>query len=437
MPKPIVAIIGRPNVGKSTLFNRLIKKKVAVVDDTPGVTRDRNYAPCDWSGKSFYLVDTGGFVPRTKNEIEKKVLAQVEIAISEADLILFLIDNKVGAQEIDLEIARKLKKIQKRVILVANKVDSSEEETEIYSLDRLGLGEPLAVSGDSGRNIGELLDKVAEFIPEEKYEEKEKETIKVAVIGRPNVGKSSFVNALLGEEKLIVTEIPGTTRDSIDTQIQIEGQYFTLIDTAGLRHKSKIKNDLEYFTSLRTLKSIQRCDVALVLIEAPAGLVSQDLKIFEETEQMRKGMVMVVNKWDLVEKDGKTADLFTQAIRQKGPFLDYVPIIYVSAKTKQRVKQSLNLVTQVFKEMKKRIKTNELNEKLRIEIDRKPPAAAKGRYIKIYYGTQTDVAPPTFVFFCNYPELLDKSYLRYLENRIREHFGFIGCPIRIKVRKRE
>ena len=437
MRKPIVAIIGRPNVGKSTLFNRLIKKQVAVVDDTPGVTRDRNYAPCDWRGKNFYLVDTGGFVPRTKDEMEKRVLAQVEIAINEADLILFLIDSKVGSQEIDLEIAKNLKKIRKRVIIVANKVDNPNDETETYSLNKLGLGEPLAVSGAGGRNIGELLDKVTEFLPEERYEEGEKETVKVAVIGRPNVGKSSFVNAILGEEKLIVTEIPGTTRDSIDTEIGIDDQHFILIDTAGLRHKSKVTNALEYYTSLRTLRSIQRCDVALVLIEAPVGLVSQDLKIFEEVERTWKGMVMVVNKWDLVEKDSKTADLFTQAIRQKRPFLDYVPIIYVSAKTKQRVKQSLNLVTQVFKEMKKRIKTGELNEKLRIEIDRNPPAAAKGRYIKIYYCTQTDVAPPTFVFFCNYPELLDKSYLRYLENRIREHFGFIGCPIRLKMKKRE
>ncbi|KPL04339.1 MAG: GTP-binding protein Der [candidate division Zixibacteria bacterium SM23_73_2] len=437
MQKPIVAIIGRPNVGKSTLFNRLIRKKMAVVDKTPGVTRDRNYAECSWAGKDFFLVDTGGFIPKTKDQLEKKVLAQVETAIYEADLVLFLVDNKVGIQIIEQDIAKRLRKVGKKIILVANKVDNQKEEQEIFGFKRLGLGDPIAVSAASGRNTGELLDKISDFLPEVKIEEEEKEGIKIAVLGRPNVGKSSLVNAILGEEKLIVTDLPGTTRDSIDTKIQINDKTFTLIDTAGLKRKSRIKEDLDFYTSLRTLRSIQRCDVALVLIEAQEGLLSQDLKIFEEVEKARKGMVMVVNKWDLVEKESTTADFYTKAIQKKAPSLDYIPIIYISAKTKKRLNQTLNLALKVYDERKRRIQTSELNDKMKTEIERRPPAQKMGKYIKIYYVTQTGVEPPTFVFFCNYPEFLQKNYLRFLENRLREHFGYQGVPLRIKVRKRE
>jgi GTP-binding protein len=451
MPLPIVAIIGRPNVGKSTLFNRLLKRRMAVVDDEPGVTRDRNYASTTWNRREFYLVDTGGFVPESRIEMERLVKAQAKIAISEADMVLFLVDAKVGAQNIDLEIANRLRKIEKKVLLVANKVDSPKDEAEVSLLNKLGLGEPMPVSSLNGRNIGELLDLIVQSLPVENLaeggkksvkEEKEvrrihRKSIKVAVIGRSNVGKSSFVNALLGEEKLIVAESPGTTRDSIDTDIEIDGQAYTLIDTAGLRRKSKIKNGIEYYTSLRTLRGIQRCDVALVLIEAQVGLVNQDIKIMGQVDDLKKGMVIGVNKWDLIEKNGTTADYYTKRIKREAPFVDHVPLIYISAKTKQRVGTSLNLITQVYNERKKRIDTRKLNEELGKEIKRKPPAAVKGKYIKIYYCTQTDVEPPTFVFFCNYPELLQKSYLRYLENRIREHFGFRGTSIRIKTKKRE
>jgi GTP-binding protein len=437
MPLPIVAIIGRPNVGKSTLFNRLLKRRVAVVDDEPGVTRDRNYSSTTWNRKEFFLVDTGGFVPESRTEMERLVKAQAEIAISEADMVIFLVDVKVGAQNIDLEIANRLRKIEKKVLLVANKVDSQKDEADLPLLNRLGLGEPTPVSGLNGRNIGDLLDLIAESLPEKPVEEEKKESIKVAVIGRPNVGKSSFVNALLGEEKLIVAESPGTTRDSIDTDIEINSINYTLIDTAGLRRKSKIENGIEYYTSLRTLRSIQRCDVALALIEAQVGLVNQDIKIIGEVDDLRKGMVIGINKWDLVEKDDKTADYYTKRIKREAPFLDHVPLIYISAKTKQRLGATLNLINQVYNERKKRIETSELNEKLGNDIKRKPPASIKGRYIKIFYCTQTGVEPPTFVFFCNYPELLQKSYLRYLENKIREHFGFMGTPIRMKIKRRE
>jgi GTP-binding protein len=437
MSLPIVAIIGRPNVGKSTLFNRLLKRRIAVVDDEPGVTRDRNYASTTWNRKEFYLVDTGGFVPESRTEMERLVKAQAEIAISEADMILFLVDAKVGAQNIDLEIASRLRKIDKKVLLVANKVDNQKDEAELPLLNKLGLGEPVPVSGLNGINIGDLLDLIAESLPEKPVEEEKKGSIKVAVVGRPNVGKSSFVNALLGEEKLIVAESPGTTRDSIDTDIEINGINYTLIDTAGLRRKSKIENGIEYYTSLRTLKSIQRCDVALVLMETQVGLVNQDIKIMGEVDDLKKGMVIGVNKWDLVEKDDKTADYYTKRIKREAPSFDYVPLVYISVKTKQRLGTTLNLVTQVYSERKKRIETSELNEKMGNEIKRKPPASIKGKYIKIFYCTQTGVEPPAFVFFCNYPELLQKSYLRYLENKIREHFGFMGTPIRIKIKRRE
>ncbi len=289
MPAPIVAIIGRPNVGKSTLFNRLLKKRIAVVDDQPGITRDRNYAFTSWDNKGFYLVDTGGYVPSSTDEIERLVKAQAEIAISEADLIVFLVDAKVGAQSLDLEIARSLKRTQKSVVLVANKVDNTKDESDVYSLARLGLGDPTPVSALNGMNVGDLLDRIVSDLPEAVPYDQKKESIQVAVIGRPNVGKSSFVNSLLGKEKLIVTDTPGTTRDAIDTDVEMDGQPFTLIDTAGLRKKSKVTESLEYYTTLRTLRSIERCDVALILIEGPTGLLNQDVKIIGQVGDLRKG----------------------------------------------------------------------------------------------------------------------------------------------------
>lgn len=436
MSLPIVAIIGRPNVGKSTLFNRLLKKRLAVVHDRPGVTRDRNYSLCTWNGKTFYLVDTGGLLASTKNELERQVKAQAEAAVEEADFILFLIDNKVGAQDVDYEIARKLKRINKKVFLVANKVDNEKEELETYSLSRLGLGDPYAVSATSGRNATELLDDIAKLIPEAEPAEEEK-GIKVAIIGRPNVGKSTFINRLLGEEKLVVSEMPGTTRDSIDTKIRLKDEDFIFIDTAGLRKRSKIIDDLEYYTSLRSLRSIQRADVCLLLTEAQEGMVNQDLKIAEETVEMWKGLVIGVNKWDLIQKETKTAEQYTEWIQSYAPFLDFVPVIYLSSKSGQRVEKAIDLVKEVYLERKKRIETSELNQKLEPEIKRQPPPSVKGKYIKLYYCTQTDTEPPTFVFFCNYPEHLKKPYLRFLQSKIREHFGFKGCPIKIKINRRE
>jgi len=436
MTIPIITIIGRPNVGKSTLFNRIIKKRKAVVSHEPGVTRDRNYHLAEWNGKSFYLVDTGGLVPQTEDLILKQVKAQAEIAISEADLILFMVDNQVGAQAVDLEISKKLKKIQKKVILVANKVDNPSQVNEIHVLNKLGLGEPFPVSAVSGDNVADLLDEIVTHLPEEEEVAEIEEGIKVAVLGRPNVGKSSFVNVLLGEEKLIVSETPGTTRDSIDTQLEHEGQAYTLIDTAGLRRKAKILNDLEYFTSLRSLRSIQRCDVALLLIEGPEGLLNQDIKIANEIMEAGKGLAILVNKWDLVEKESLTSDIYTETIYRKVPNLNFVPVLYVSAKTKKRVIKSLALITEIYQERKKRIETNRLNKILGKEIEKQPPAATKGKYVKIHYMTQTAVEPPEFVFFSNHPQLIQESYKRFLERKIREHFGFSGSPLRLKFRRK-
>ncbi|EQB63601.1 MAG: GTP-binding protein EngA [candidate division Zixibacteria bacterium RBG-1] len=436
MTIPIITIIGRPNVGKSTLFNRIIKKRKAVVSHVPGVTRDRNYHLTKWNRKSFYLVDTGGLVPQTEDLILKQVKAQAEIAISEADLILFMVDNQVGAQAVDLEIAKKLKKIQKKVILVVNKVDNPSQSNEIHVLNKLGLGEPFPVSAVSGDNVADLLDEIVSHLPEEEEIAEIEEGIQVAVLGRPNVGKSSFVNVLLGEEKLIVSEIPGTTRDSIDTQLEHEGQIFTLIDTAGLRRKAKILNELEYFTSLRSLRSIQRCDVALLLIEGPEGLLNQDIKIANEIIEAGKGLAILVNKWDLVEKESLTAEVYTETIYRKVPNLNFVPVLYVSAKTQKRVIKSLALITEIYQERKKRIETNQLNKILGREIEKQPPAAVKGKYVKIHYMTQTDVEPPEFVFFSNHPQLIQESYKRFLERKIQEHFGFTGSPLRLKFRRK-
>ena len=436
MTIPIITIIGRPNVGKSTLFNRIIKKRKAVVSHIPGVTRDRNYHLTEWNRKSFYLVDTGGLVPQTEDLILKQVKAQAEIATSEADLILFMVDNQVGAQAVDLEIAKKLKKIQKKVILVANKVDSPAQSNEIHVLNKLGLGEPFPVSAVSGDNVADLLDEIVSHLPEEEEVAEIEEGIKVAVLGRPNVGKSSFVNVLLGEEKLIVSEVPGTTRDSIDTQLEHEGQAYTLIDTAGLRRKAKILNELEYFTSLRSLRSIQRCDVALLLIEGPEGLLNQDIKIANEIMEAGKGLAILVNKWDLVEKESLTSDVYTETIYRKVPNLNFVPVLYISAKTKKRVVKSLALITEIYQARKKRIETNQLNKILGKAIEKQPPAATKGKYVKIHYMTQTDVEPPEFVFFSNHPQLIQESYKRFLERKIREHFGFTGSPLRLKFRRK-
>lgn len=436
MSLPVVAIIGRPNVGKSTFFNRLIRDRQAITDDTPGVTRDRLYGTVEWSGRRFVVIDTGGFMPRSEELFEQKVREQAEIAIEEADLVLLMVDAHVGVVDIDEEIARMLRRTAKPTILVANKADNVQYQWDSAAFYSLGLGDPVPVSAASGENIGNLLDEITSRIPVETAEEEEVEAIRVAVLGRPNVGKSSLVNKLLGDERLIVTEVAGTTRDSIDTNLRYQERDFVLIDTAGLRRGAKIKVNLEFYTALRTVRALQRADVALVLIEAPDGVTTHDLRIIEQAEAERKGIVLAVNKWDLVEKDTHSTDLFTRSFHERAGEFDYIPLVFVSALTGQRVARVLDKVIEVYTERFKRVGTAELNEFIRRTVEERHPPAYRGRFIKFYYATQGGVAPPTFVFFVNYPEHLDRSYIRFLENRLRNRFGFIGNSLRLKFNKR-
>ena len=437
MSTPLVAIIGRPNVGKSSVFNRFLRKKLAIVDDTPGVTRDRNYSLCDWAGREFYLIDTGGMIPNTKTGINRMVLEQSEIAIDEADLIVFIVDSRTGPDEVDEKIAARLQKSGKKVLLVANKADNDTQEYERFQFMRLGLGEPLAVSATVGRNIGEALDRVVELLPETEGEEEDSEAIRIAVIGKPNVGKSMFINRLIGEERAIVSPVPGTTRDAVDTPFELDGKKYVLIDTAGLRKKAKVREDIEYFTTLRTLRAIESCHVALVLVDASQGLTVQDLKVIEDAVEARKGIVMAVNKWDLIEKDERTSDIFTIQIRDFARTISYLPIIYISALTGQRVLKTITMVDHIYENWRREIATPELNNFLEEITQKQPPAAVQGKYIKLFYVTQGGVRPPTFMFFCNQPSLLQKSYLRYIENQFRARYDFEGIPVRFIFKKRK
>ncbi len=437
MSTPIVALVGRPNVGKSSLFNRFLKRPVAIVDEQPGVTRDRNYALCDWNGVAFHLVDTGGIVPQADEMMEQSISEQAEFAIAEADVILLIVDVQVGVDSYDMAIAKRLRKSGKECVLVVNKVDSSKLEPDIYEFHKLGLGELCPVSATTGQRIGDLLDIIVQKLPEQPaLNEQEKDVIRVAVVGRPNVGKSSFINKLTGQDRLIVTPIAGTTRDAVDTLFEYDGQKYILVDTAGLRRKYKVYENIEFYTSLRTVRAIENCDVAVVLIDASEGITSQDQRVLDEVVSTRRAAVLAVNKWDLVEKDSNTADEYTRAIHTTLAKYSYLPIIYVSAMSGKRVAKVLSLVKQVHEENNKRIPTSELNDFLQRTIARQHPPARQRKYIKFNYVTQTEIAPPTFVFFCNHPKLLEKSYISYLSNQLRETFGFQGVSIRLKFKRK-
>ncbi len=429
---PTVAIVGRPNVGKSSLFNRFLHKRLAIVDPTPGVTRDRNYSICDWNGRNFRLVDTGGMVPESVDMMERLITDQADFAINEADLVLFVVDTQVGTDTTDLTLSRKLNKAKKETILVANKADNQNLTNETFEFMKLGLGEPFAVSATVGLGIGELLDEVIRKLPPELEETEDETTIQVAVVGRPNVGKSSFINKLLGEERLIVSNIAGTTRDSVDSLLELDGQRYNLIDTAGLRRKYKIEENIEFYTSLRTTRAIDGSHVAIVLIDATAGITSQDQRILSQVLETRRAAVLAVNKWDLIEKDHKTADEFTVAIKEIIAMYSYLPIIYISALTGQRVAKVLELVKRVHHEHTRRIPTPELNDFLEKVLEIRRPPSKQGKFIRFKYLTQTETAPPTFVFFTSHAKLIDKSYIQFLINQLREHFGFEGVPIRLK-----
>lgn len=435
MPKPIVAIVGRPNVGKSSLFNRLIQKRIAVVDDVPGVTRDRNYADTEWGGRSFTLVDTGGYIPHTRDRMEMAVRRQVEQAIEEADLVLFVVDVQTGPTDLDLQVARMFQRQHVRCLLVVNKVDDEHRTYEVPLFYRLGLGDPKPVSAMSGRYAGDLLDAMVALLPEAPREE-EQPGIKVALLGRPNVGKSSVVNWLAKQERVVVDATPGTTRDPTDTIVQFDGESVVLIDTAGLRRKSRRDTGIGFYTLLRTLRSLERCDVALILIDAVDGPMEQDKRILAQAMESGKGAVLAVNKWDLVEKDSHTVKVFTEVIRSRIPFALHVPLVFTSALTGQRVWKAIEVVHQVAKERQRRIETHALNVLLEQIKVQHPPPSPGGRAIKLFYVTQPDTAPPRFVFFANRPEHIPMSYQRYLERRIREAFGFGGTPIRIAFRRK-
>lgn len=438
MSMPTVAIVGRPNVGKSSLFNRILQRRQAVVEKTPGVTRDRNYAVADWNGQSFHLVDTGGLAPETDELMDRLIYDQAQFAIGEADLVVFVVDTKTGVDPVDRRIAQILNKEGKPTLLLANKADSDEDALTIYEFHKLGIGDPMAVSATSGRGMGDMLDELVNALPRQEHAEGELDetVIRVAFVGRPNVGKSSFINKLLGQERLIVSPIAGTTRDAVDTPFEFEGRRYVLVDTAGLRRKYKVHENIEFYTSLRTTRAIDSCDVAVVLVDAQDKMTTQDQRVLEQVLEKRRACVLLVNKWDLIEKDTNTAQEFTRSINDTIGHYAWLPVIYVSALTGQRVIKVLGAVDRVYHESRRRIATSELNEFLQRTIARKHPPAQKGKYIQIKYMTQSEIAPPTFVFFVNRPELVDRTYISYLSNQLRQVFGFEGVPIRLKFRRK-
>lgn len=437
MAKPIVAIVGRPNVGKSTLFNRIAEKRVSIVDDTPGVTRDRIYADAEWTGHEFALVDTGGIDFNEADELLPAMRNQAKLAMEEADVILFVVDGKVGITDVDQIIVSMLRTTKKPVVLAVNKVDNLKGVTDSYEFYGLGLGEPFAVSAVNALNLGDLLDAIVEALPEEAPVEDEPDTIRVAVVGRPNVGKSSLVNALLGQERVVVSNIPGTTRDAVDTYFKQDGVTFIFVDTAGMRRRGRIDAALERYSVIRSLRAIDRADVVLMLIDAVDGVTEQDKKIAGYVHESGRASVLVVNKWDLLPKDGKTSLRYTETLRQELGFMQYAPVVFLSALTKQRVTRIPEVVKFVAEQHAMRVSTSLLNQVVRDAVGINPPPSDRGRKLKIFYATQAAVRPPTIVFFVNDQELMHFSYLRFLENKLREAFGFEGTPLKLVVRPRQ
>jgi len=424
----IVAIVGRPNVGKSTLFNRLTESRKAIVDELSGVTRDRHYGHAEWGGKKFSVIDTGGYVKGSDDIFEGEIRKQVQVAIDEADIILFVVDVELGITDLDDSVVQLLRKSGKRIILVANKVDNSQRIAEAAEFYSFGLGEPYCISSISGSGTGELLDEIVQSLPKE-FDDPTEGLPKFAIVGQPNVGKSSLLNMLTGIERSIVTPISGTTRDTIHQRYTKYGHDFLLIDTAGVRRKARVKEDLEFYSVLRSVRTIEEADVCLFMIDAEKGLTAQDLAIFHLIDKNKKGVVLIVNKWDLVEKDSKTVNSYTETMIEKlRPFTD-IPIVFTSVLTQQRVHKALEEAVRVYENRKKKIKTSELNSYLLPIIDGTPPPSIKSKHIKIKYITQLPTPTPQFAFFCNLPQYINESYRRFLENKIREKFDFSGVPI--------
>ena len=431
----IVAIVGRPNVGKSTLFNRLIQRREAIVDAVSGVTRDRHYGKSDWNGIEFSVIDTGGYVLGSDDVFEAEIDKQVELAIEEADAIIFMVDVESGITGMDEDVANLLRKVNKPIFLVVNKVDNAKRAEDAVEFYALGLGDYFTIASISGSGTGDLLDALVEALPE-KGEELKTDLPRFAVVGRPNAGKSSFINALIGEERYIVTDIAGTTRDSIDTKYNRFGFEFNLVDTAGIRRKSKVKEDLEFYSVMRSIRAIENCDVCLLVLDATRSFDGQDQNIFWLAERNRKGIVILVNKWDLVEKDTKTTKEYEKAIRKElEPFTD-VPIVFISVHNKQRIFKAIETAVEVYQNRTKRIKTSVLNEVLLPIVENFPPPANKGKFVKIKYIMQLPTPQPQFAFFCNLPQYVKEPYKRFLENKLREHFNFHGVPVSVYMRKK-
>ena len=433
----IVAIVGRPNVGKSQLFNRLTGQRQAIVDDESGVTRDRHYGEVEWNGKKFTLIDTGGYVKGSNDIFEEEIRKQVRLAIDEADAILFVVDVETGITGLDKDIAKMLRRTEKPVFLVVNKVDNTKRQNDALEFYNLGLGDIYPVSAINGSGTGDLLDELIKVLPGEKpVDEKENHIPKFTIAGRPNAGKSTLINALLGEERNIVTDIAGTTRDSIATRYNKFNLEFDLIDTAGIRRKNKVKEDIEFYSVMRAIRAIEHSDVVFLMVDATRGFESQDQKIFDLARKNNKGIVILVNKWDLIKKDTHTAKSFKEHIKEEiAPFTD-VPILFISAKNKQRIFKAIEEGIKVFENRKRKIKTSKLNEVLLPYIQQNPPPAYKGKYIKIKYVTQLPTHSPKFAFFANLPQYIKEPYKRFLENKIRENFDFTGVPIEIYFRKK-
>lgn len=438
MKKPIVAIVGRPNVGKSTLFNVLAGQQISIVKDTPGVTRDRIYADVEWLNYKFTMIDTGGIEPESKDIILKSMREQAQIAIDTADVIMFVVDVRQGLQDADNKVADMLRRSQKPVILVVNKTDSFEKfMPDVYEFYNLGLGDPYPVSASSRLGLGDMLDAVIECFPEHEQNDEEDERPRIAIIGKPNAGKSSIINKLIGEDRVIVSDIAGTTRDAIDTVVTRNGQEYVFIDTAGIRRKSKVKEDIERYSVIRTVTAVERCDVAVMVIDATEGITDQDTKIAGIAHEAGKGVIIAVNKWDLVEKNDKTIYKFQEEIRTALAYMPYAELIFISAKTGQRLPKMFDVIDMVIQNHSMRVATGVLNEIMAEAVAMQQPPTDKGKRLKLYYITQVSVKPPTFVIFVNYKELMHFSYTRYIENRIRDTFGFKGTPLKFIIRERK
>ena len=436
MNKPIVAVVGRPYVGKSTLFNKIVGSRISIVEDTPGVTRDRIYAESEWNGIPFILIDTGGIEPDSDDIILSQMREQAKIAVETADVILFLVDGRAGLTAADREVGEMLMRTGRNVILAVNKVDTAKLPEDFYDFYELGLGEPIPISASNMLNLGDLLDLVVSEFPKETEEAEEEEDIKIAVIGKPNVGKSSLINAMIGEERVIVSDIAGTTRDAIDTPFEHEGQKYTLIDTAGIRRRKKVTEDIERYSVIRAIASIERSDVCVVMIDAEEGVTEQDKKITGLAHEAGKGILLTVNKWDLIEKDTHTMARFEKEIRSELSFAPYAPILFISVKTGQRMMNVLKLAKEIAQQRSVRIPTGQLNAVIADATLMKQPPSDKGKKLKIYYVSQVGVKPPLFAFKVNKRELMHFSYSRYLENQLRENFKFTGTSIKFVFREK-